>query len=150
MGKQHIINYLRNKLHWVFETKTRFGELLSGLTAFFFAIVMMIEYHVIILRESYATFGKLTTKWIWLVVLVFAALQVIESTKTHLVSNQRSAQLALWFALIWFIIAILFASNYPPLSTGFFTYMIFSFANFIIYFYLDGNNQTIIKETRND
>lgn len=149
MGK-NIINYLGDKLDWVFETRTRFGELLSGLSAFFFAVVMMIDYNVIILRESYATFGALTTKWLWLVVLVLAVLQVVESTKNHLVSNLRSAQLALWFALIWFIIALLFASNYPPISTAFFTYTLFSFANFIIYFYLEGNNQTIIKETRND
>lgn len=149
MGK-NIINYLGDKLDWVFETRTRFGELLSGLSAFFFAVVMMIDYNVIILRESYATFGALTTKWLWFIVLVLAVLQVVESTKNHLVSNLRSAQLALWFALIWFIIALLFASNYPPISTAFFTYTLFSFANFIIYFYLEGNNQTIIKETRND
>lgn len=149
MGK-NIINYLGDKLDWVFETRTRFGELLSGLSAFFFAVVMMIDYNVIILRESYATFGTLTTKWIWFIVLVLAVLQIVESAKNHLVSNLRSAQLALWFALIWFIIALLFASKYPPISTAFFTYTLFSFANFIIYFYLEGNNQTIIKETRND
>ena len=148
--RKNINNRLRNTLNWIFETKTRPGELFSGVTAFFFAIVMMIDYNVIVLRESYATFGELTTAWLWLAILILAVLQVAESTKDSLISNQRSAQLALWFSLIWCIIAILFASNYPPLSTGFFTYMIFSIANFITYFYIDGNNQTIIKETRND
>lgn len=142
MDKQTITNYVRKQVHWLFdESPTRPVELLSGLTAFFFSVIMMVEYHIIVLQDSYINFGKITSKWLWIVVLIFSIMQIIEACKNHLISNLRSAQIALWFTLVWFIIALLFASNYPPLSTGFFTYTLLAFTNFIIYVYLEDENQ---------
>lgn len=134
---------LRN---WCFNTPTRLIELVSGFCAFFFSSAFLMDISLFIANHPYRNFSYLSSKWLWMLMFVMSILQLLYAGRSGIKSNQKSAVLLLWFSLIWIIIAVVFASDYPPISTGFFTYAILSIVNLISYFYLDHLNKSTIKE----
>lgn len=131
---------------WCFRTPTRLVELISGFCAFFFSSAFLMDFSIFVINHPYRNFSYLSSRWLWILMFFMSILQLIFAGRSTLQSNKKSAYLLLWFSLVWIIIAVVFASDYPPISTGFFTYGILSIVNLISYFYLDHLNKSKIKE----
>lgn len=147
--KQHIMRFLiytKELREWAFRTPTRMVELISGFVAFFFSSAFMIDASIYVVNHPYRNFSYLSNKWLWFVMFLLSILQIVYAGRSTVKSNLKSAQLLLWFSLVWIIIAVVFATDYPPISTGFFTYGILSVVNLTSYFYLDHLNKSNIKE----
>ena len=147
--KQHIIDMLisiKDLREWAFKTPTRMVELISGFVAFFFSSAFIMDLSFYVTNHPYRNFSYLSSKWLWVLMLFLSILQIIYAGRSTLKSNLKSAQLLLWFSLVWIIIAVVFASDYPPISTGFFTYGILSVVNLTAYFYLDHLNKSKLRE----
>ena len=143
--KRHIVNLLRNikdLREWAFRTPTRIVELISGFIAFFFSSAFIMDISFYMANHPYRNFSYLSNKWLWIIMFFLSILQIIYAGRSTLKSNLKSAQLLLWFSLVWIIIAVVFASDYPPISTAFFTYAILSIVNLTAYFYLDHLNKS--------
>lgn len=146
---KHITGFLENIRElriWCFNTPTRMVELISGFTAFFFSSSFLLDYSMFILYHPYRNFSYLSSKWLWILMFFLSILQLVFAGRSTHKSNEKSAFLLLWFALVWIIIAVVFATDYPPLSIEFFTYTILSIVNLVSYFYLDHLNKLKIKE----
>lgn len=147
--KQHIMRFLiyaKELREWAFRTPTRMVELISGFVAFFFSSAFMLDISIYVVNHPYRNFSYLSNKWLWFVMFLLSILQIVYAGRSSTKSNLKSAQLLLWFSLVWIIIAVVFASDYPPISTGFFTYGILSVVNLISYFYLDHLNKSNTTE----
>lgn len=143
--KRHIVNLLRNikdLREWAFRTPTRIVELISGFIAFFFSSSFIMDLSFYTVNHPYRNFSYLSNRWLWFIMFFLSILQIIYAGRSTLKSNLKSAQLLLWFSLVWIIIAVVFASDYPPISTAFFTYAILSIVNLTAYFYLDHLNKS--------
>ena len=127
---------------WCFKTPTRLVELISGFCAFFFSSAFLMDFSIFVINHPYRNFSYLSSRWLWILMFFMSILQLIFAGRSTLQSNKKSAYLLLWFSLVWIIIAVVFASDYPPISTGFFTYGILSIVNLISYFYLDHLNKS--------
>ena len=146
---KYITIFLANFMElrdWCFKTPTRLVELISGFCAFFFSSAFLMDFSIFIVNHPYRNFSYLSSKWLWILMFFMSILQLIVAGRSTLKSNEKSAYLLLWFSLVWIIIAVVFASDYPPISTGFFTYSILSIVNLVSYFYLDHLNKSKIKE----
>lgn len=146
--KCHIVNLLRNikdLREWAFRTPTRIVELISGFIAFFFSSAFIMDLSLYMVNHPYRNFSYLSNKWLWIIMFFLSILQIIYAGRSTLKSNLKSAQLLLWFSLVWIIIAVAFASDYP-VSTAFFTYAILSIVNLTAYFYLDHLNKSKLRE----
>ena len=77
---------------------------------------------------------------IWWIVVFLGILQLNYARRDTLDSNIKSALVMHCCALMWFVISILFGSNYPPLSTGFFTYFWLSVVCSLTALQLDSQN----------
>lgn len=147
--KRHIVNLLRNikdLREWAFRTPTRIVELISGFIAFFFSSAFIMDLSFYMVSHPYRNFSHISSKWLWVLMFFLSIMQIIFAGRSTLKSNLRSAQILLWFSLIWIIIAVVFATDYPPLSTEFFTYAILSIVNLTAYFYLDHLNKSKLRE----
>ena len=137
-----FLYYIKDLREWAFRTPTRMVELISGFVAFFFSSAFLLDISIYVVQHPYRNFSYLSSKWLWFIMFLLSILQIIYAGISTVKSNLKSAQLLLWFSLVWIIIAVVFATDYPPISTGFFTYSILSVVNLISYFYLDHLNKS--------
>lgn len=153
-----MIMFLRTKVQmcadWLFNTPTRALEVTSGLIGLFFSIVMLADYHVLVGLKTYEPFAYVRLKWGWLLLALLAIIQLYKTVDASINGKEKSAYLLLWFALAYAIISVLFAASYPPLSTGFSTYIILSVINTMGYMHIDNEvkatKKTSKENTRND
>lgn len=137
-----FLYYIKDLREWAFRTPTRMVELISGFVAFFFSSAFLLDISIYVVQHPYRNFSYLSSKWLWFIMFLLSILQIIYAGRSTVKSNLKSAQLLLWFSLVWIIIAVVFATDYPPISTGFFTYSVLSVVNLISYFYLDHLNKS--------
>ena len=111
---------------YLFQHPTKSIEILSGLLSVFFGLVFFINGKSLIKNEFYRSFDYVGPMWIWWLVILLGTTQLNASRKDTLESNILSAITLKVNSLVTFIIALMFAADYPPLGTGFFTYSILS------------------------
>ena len=126
-----LLAQIRELHDWCFRTPTRLIELISGFCAFFFASAFLMDLSLFVVNHPYRNFAYLSNKWLWVVMLFLSILQLVFAGRSTLKSNEKSAQLLLWFSLIWIIISVVFATDSPPISPAFFTYTVLSFVKSI-------------------
>lgn len=123
---QRVIKKINQGRVYLFQHPTKSIEILSGLLSLFFGIVFIINGNLLIKNEFYQSFDYVGPMWIWWLVILLGIIQLNASRKDTLESNILSAITLKVSALVTFIIALMFAADYPPLGTGFFTYTILS------------------------
>lgn len=123
---QRVIKKINQGRVYLFQHPTKSIEILSGLLSVFFGIVFIINGNLLIKNEFYQSFDYIGPMWIWWLVILLGIIQLNASRKDTLESNILSAITLKVSALVTFIIALMFAADYPPLGTGFFTYTILS------------------------
>lgn len=130
---------LMNTCEWVFSDRTKPIELFSAIVAFLFSLQLIIDFDIITARTSYEYFAALSNKWVWVLVFLMANFQLYNINDSSVAGFRRRGFLSLWMSLVWILISMTFAANYPPLSTGFFTYFSLSIMCFITYNYIDNH-----------
>ena len=125
---------------YLFSTPTKAIEALNGLTLSLFGLVFLINGATLGQYKFYVNFMYMGPSWIWWVVMLLGITQLNAARKDTLESNMMSAICLKLSALVWFVISLMFGSDYPPLSTGFFTYMSFSLLNVLGGFHLSAQN----------
>ena len=119
---KRIIIKVNQGRNYLFSTATKPIQFLNGVLSLFFGIVYLINGSTLNQLKIYLNFSYMGPIWIWWVVIFLGILQLNYMRRDILDSNIKSALVMHTCALMWFVISILFGSDYPPLSTGFFTY----------------------------
>lgn len=140
MDMKRIVKAVNQGREYIFHIPTKSIELLNGLTAFFFAIVFMVNGATLSEHKFYLNFKYAGPSWIWIIVLILSIIQLNAMRKETLESNILSAIVLKVSALFWFMAALMFGSDYPPLSTGFFTYSILSFITVLAGYEISAQN----------
>lgn len=137
---QRIIKKVNRGRNYLFSTPTKPIEFLNGLLSVFFGLVYLINGSSLSQLESYLNFSYMGPIWIWWIVVFLGMLQLNYMRRDTLDFNIKSALVMHTCALMWFVISVLFGSNYSPLSTGFFTYFWLSAVCSLTALQLDNRN----------
>lgn len=137
---QRIAKKVNIGSNYLFSTPTKPVQFLNGVLTTFFGLVYLINGSVLNQLKTYLNFSYIGPIWIWWLVVFLGILQLKYMRKDTLDSNIKSALVMHTCALMWFVISILFGSNYPPLSTGFFTYFWFSVVCSLTALQIDNQN----------
>lgn len=113
-----ITNTFNNFNKWLFGYGTRVIEVLNSWWLMGFGIVMMSNHVVLVNGHPYRTFAFISQFWVWLIVFLVGVFQGIMLYRDCNHSCQYSGITLQLSGLIWFIIAILFGFDYPPVSTA--------------------------------
>lgn len=123
---KRIIIKVNQARKYLFHVPTKSIEFISGICSLFFGLVFIINGNSLVKNEFYQSFDYVGPMWIWWLVILLGIIQLNASRKDTLESNILSAITLKVSALVTFIIALMFAADYPPLGTGFFTYSVLS------------------------
>lgn len=108
----------RQMIHWIFSDGVRVVEIINAFTLISFAAIFILGATELSLIYPYRGFVFATSVWIWLGVLVLGLTQWLLLLGTSLRSDRRSAIVLAASSVVCFILAGIFASDYPPLSTA--------------------------------
>lgn len=148
-----MLSPMYRKIHklanWVFDEPTRPVELLSATIGFWFASIMLLNSTMTQSHISYTPFVLLEGGWIWILIVFLSVIHFIKifAKSTKLTPHIRS-YILLWFALVYILIAILFAAAWPPLTTGFPTYCTLAIINLLAHFKIDGDERIICAKNK--
>lgn len=137
---KRIILKVNQGRQYLFSTSTKSIEFLNGLSAFLFGLVFLLNGAALGNYKFYLNFNYIGPIWVWWFVVILGAIQLNSMRKDTLESNMISAIALKLSALMWFMSALMFGSDYPPLSTGFFTYLSFSLVMVLAGFHLSAQN----------
>lgn len=135
-----IIMKVNQGRNYIYSTPTKSMEFLNGFLSIFFGLVFLANGTVLGLLKLYLNFSYIGPKWVWGIPVLLGVLQLKYACSDSLESNVKSALIMHTCALMWFIISLLFGSDYPPLSTGFFTYLCIAAMCSLTALHLDGQN----------
>lgn len=90
--------------------------------------------------KFYVSFTSIAPPWLWWICIIVGFIQLKSLSKNTLESNIMSVLMLKISAFLWLLFAILFGAEYPPLSTGFFTYLWFSVVCLLGGFHLGAQN----------
>ena len=150
---KRIIMRVNQGRRFLFHLPTKSIEFLNGLLALMFGLVFMMNGSSLVQYKSYVAFTYVGPVWLWFVISMIGVFQLNAMRKETLESNMLSAIVLKVSSLLWFLVAILFGSTYPPLSTGFFTYLIISLVCVLAGYELSAQNTyelLLRKEYRED
>ena len=111
---------------FLFSTPTKSIEFLNGLCILFFGLVVLLNISSLGTYKFYASFSSIAPIWVWWISIIVGFIQLKNIGRDTLESNIMSVLMLKVSAFLWLLFAILFGAEYPPLSTGFFTYLWFS------------------------
>ena len=131
------INQARN---YVFSTPTKSMEFLTAFLAISFGSVFIINGKALTALKLYLNFSYAGPTWIWIVAVILGLLQLRYACSDTLESNVKSALTMHTCAVMWFILSLMFGSDYPPLSTAFTTYLCICVMCSLTAFHLDAQN----------
>ena len=137
---KRIIIKVNQGRNYLFSTSTKPIQFLNGVISLFFGLVYLISGSSLSRLKIYLNFTYVGPIQIWWILVFLGILQLNYVRKDTLDSNIKSALVMHCCALMWFVISILFGSNYPPLSTGFFTYFWLSVVCSLTALQLDSQN----------
>ena len=146
-----VIKKVNKARNFLYSTPTKIIEFLTGICSLSFGLVYALNGESLNRLKVYFSFAYVGPIWIWWVMVILGILQLNYMRKETLDSNIKSALTMHVSAVIWFIIAIMFVTDYPPLSTGFFTYFWFSAICSLTALQIDSQNTyelLIRKETK--
>ena len=137
---KRIIIKVNQGRNYIYSTPTKSMEFFNGFLAIFFGLVFLVNGTALGLLKLYLNFSYIGPKWVWGIPVLLGVLQLKYACSDSLESNVKSALIMHTCSLMWFIISLLFGSDYPPLSTGFFTYLCIAAMCSLTALHLDGQN----------
>lgn len=137
---RRIIKKINQGREFLFSTPTKSIEFLNGLCILFFGLVFLFNGASLGEHKFYISFTFIAPPWLWWICVIVGVTQLRAMNKDTLESNMMSVLMLKSSALLWFLFAILFGAEYPPLSTGFFTYLWFSMVSLMAGFHLSAQN----------
>ena len=137
---KRIIIKANQARNYVFSTPTKSVEFLTAFLAISFGLVFLINGSALSALKLYLNFAYIGPIWIWVASVLLGLLQLKYACSDTLESNIKSALTMHTCAVMWFILSLMFGSDYPPLSTAFTTYMCISIMCSLTAFHLDAQN----------
>lgn len=123
---KYICEKTRQFRKWVFATPTRIVELTNTGLLLTFPTIMIINSGGLIPTHPYRNFPLAMGNWPWVCGILLGLIQLWAMVLPSIKSDQVSG-LALQVSMLgYFIIALIFGSDYPPISTAFTTYLIYA------------------------
>ena len=149
---QRVVKKVNQGRAYLFSTPTKAVEFLNGCCMFFFGLVFIFNGAALGQFKFYMNFTYIAPPWLWWLAIVIGLIQLNSMRRDTLESNIMSVLMLKLSSLVWFVFAVLFGSEYPPLSTGFFTYTWVSFICLMAGFHLGGQNtyELLIREEYRD
>lgn len=132
------VNYARR---YLFSTPTKAVEFLNGLALTLFGLVFLLNANMLGKYKLYLNFNYVGPLWVWGIVVFIGLVGLNSMRKDTLESNMLSAITLKVSSLIWFLIAVMFGADYPPLSTGIGTYFSMGVVNVLAGLHLSGQNE---------
>ena len=103
---------------WLFELATRLAEFINTISLIGFSFFMLIGLDDLVHQYPYRKFTYASSEFFWLAVLALGILQAIAMFRSSVRSNQASGIVLQISAIVWFIFAVTFGLDYPPVSTA--------------------------------
>lgn len=146
---KRVILKVNQGREFLFSTPTKSIEFLNGLCMLFFGLVVLLNITSLGRYEFYTSFSKMIPIWVWWISIIVGFIQLRNLRKNTLESNIMSVLMLKISAFLWLLFAILFGAEYPPLSTGFFSYLWFSVVCLLGAFHLGAQNtyELLLRET---
>lgn len=143
-----VLNKISQGRQFLFRPPTKGIEFLSGISLFFFGLVMSINNSSLLTNQFYKNFTFVGPSWIWIFVMSLGIIQLNALRKDTLESNILSAIVLKVSSLVWCLLALTFGSGYPPLNTAFFTYLSLSCITLLAGYELEVQNdyELLIRE----
>ena len=140
MGISDVTKRVNKGRNFLYSTPTKIIEFLMSMCSLSFGTVYLLNGAALNKLKIYLSFAYIGPIWLWWVMIILGVLQFHYMRKDTLDSNIKSALVMHVVAVMWFIIAVMFLTDYPPLSTGFFTYFWFSVVCSLTALELDSQN----------
>lgn len=137
---KRVILKVNQGREFLFSTPTKSIEFLNGLCTLFFGLVFLLNGASLGTYKFYVSFTNIAPPWLWWICVIVGFIQIKSLSKNTLESNIMSVLMLKISAFLWLLFAILFGAEYPPLSTGFFTYLWFSVTCLLGGFHLGAQN----------
>lgn len=149
---KRIIMKVNQGRRYLFSTPTKAIEFLNGLATILFGLVFLLNGSILGKFKLYLNFNYVGPLWVWGIVVMLGMVQLNSMRKDTLESNMLSAITLKVSALVWFLIAIMFGADYPPLSTGIGTYFSMGVVFVLAGLHLSGQNEyeLLIREEYRD
>ena len=112
---------------WLFLLSTRLAEFINAVGLMSFAITMMVGFDDFIKSHPYRKFTYASNELFWIAVFALGLLQFYSMIKFSVKSNQVSGLLLQASAVVWFIFAVTFGLDSPPVTTALPIYLLLSF-----------------------
>lgn len=137
---KHVIRKANQFRKYLFSTPTKSIEFLSGLSMTSFGLIFLFNGSILSTHKIYLRFNYIGPIWVWWLAVIIGLIQLNAMRRDTLESNTVSAIFLKVAALMCFLIALMFGSDYPPLSTGVGTYLAMCLVNIIAGFHLSAQN----------
>lgn len=137
---KRIIKKVNQGRNYLFSTPTKSMEFLNGSLSVTFGLIFLANGAALSMLKTYLNFAYIGPKWLWSVMILLGVLQLKYACSDTLESNVKSALTLHTCAVMWFVICLMFGSDYPPLSTAFTTYLCFAVMCSLTALHLDGQN----------
>lgn len=112
---------------WLFELATRLAEFINTTSLIGFSFFMLIGLDELVYQYPYRKFTYASSEFFWLAVLSLGILQMIAMLRSSVRSNQASGIVLQISAIVWFVFAVTFGLDYPPISTALPIYSLLAF-----------------------
>lgn len=145
---KRIIQKVNLGRRYLFSTPTKAIEFLNGIALILFGLVFLLNGNMLGKYRLYLDFNYVGPLWVWGIVVIIGLIQLTHMRRDNLESNMVSAITLKVSALVWFLIAVMFGADYPPLSTGIGTYFILGLVDVLAGLHLSGQNdyELLIRE----
>lgn len=149
---KHIISKANQFRKYLFSTPTKSIEFLNGLSMTLFGLIFLFNGSILSKHKIYLNFNYMGPIWVWWLTVIIGLIQLNAMRRDTLESNTVSAIFLKVSALMWFLIALMFGADYPPLSTGVGTYLAMCLVNIMAGFHLSAQNdyEFLIREEYRD
>lgn len=112
---------------WLFELATRLAEFINMAALIGFSFFMLMGFDKLVTSHPYRKFTYASSKLFWIAVLALGFLQLIAMLRCSIKSNQASGIVLQISAVVWFVFAVTFGLDYPPISTALPIYSLLAF-----------------------
>lgn len=112
---------------WLFELATRLAEFINMAALIGFSFFMLMGFDKLVQSHPYRKFAYASSELFWMAVFGLGIVQLITMLRCSIQSNQASGIVLQISAVVWFVFAVTFGLDYPPISTALPIYSLLAF-----------------------
>lgn len=112
---------------WLFLLSTRLAEFINAVALMAFSLTMLAGFDKFINSYPYRKFTYASNEIFWLAVFALGLLQFYSMIRFSVRSNQVSGLLLQASAFVWFVFAVTFGLDSPPIPAALPLYLLLSF-----------------------